>query len=139
IDLDPGFQINYITLAQIYEQMGRNQDAIIVIRKLMAMPGGDWSESLGELGCALAGAGDKSAAEQVIQHLNERSAREYVSPYVLATIYVALGDKDRTMECLEKAVPEQSSYLAFIRVEPKFDSMRSDPRFIDFIGRIGPH
>jgi TolB-like protein/lipoprotein NlpI len=138
IELDPAFLINYITLAQTYEQMGRNDEAIAEVRKLMAMPGGDWYESLAELGCALAGSGDKAAAEKVIQQLKDRSAREYVNPYVIATIYVALGDKDRTMEWLEKAIPERTSYLTFIQVEPKFDPVRSDSRFADFLRRVAP-
>jgi TolB-like protein/class 3 adenylate cyclase len=136
MELDPTFPINYLTLAQTYEQMGRSEEAIAEMRKLMAMPGGDWSESLAELGCAVAYAGNKAEANKIIQQLNERSGREYVSPYVIATIYVALGDKDRTFEWLNKAIPERTSYLAFMRVEPKFDLIRSDPRFDDLVRRI---
>jgi len=137
IELDPAFPINYLTLAQTYEQMGRSEEAIAEMRKLMAMPGGDWPESLAELGCAFAYAGNKAEANKIIQQLNERSGREYVNPYVIATIYVALGDKDQTFEWLNKAFPEHTSYLAFMRVEPKFDRVRSDPRFADFMRRIG--
>lgn len=138
-EFDRNFLINYWTLAQVYEQMGKHQEAINEAQKLRTLPGGDWSESLAELGCAFAYAGNKTEAEKIIQQLHERSAREYVSAYVIATIYVALGDKDKTMEWLEKAVPEQTSYLALIRVEPKFDPMRSDPRFVDFVQRVAPH
>jgi TolB-like protein len=137
MELDPTFPINYLTLAQTYEQMGRSEEAIAEMRKLMAMPGGDWSESLAELGCAFAYAGNKAEANEIIQQLNQRSGREYVNPYVIATIYVALGDKDRTFEWLNKAIPERTAYLAFMRVEPKFDPLRSDPRFGQFVRQIG--
>jgi TolB-like protein/class 3 adenylate cyclase len=137
MELDPTFPINYMTLAQTYEQMARNQEAIAEMRKLIAIPGGDWYESRAELGCALAGSGDRVAAEKIIQELNQRSAREYINPYVIATIYAALRDKDRTLEWLDKAIPERSPFLVFIKVEPKFDFLHSDPRFADFIRRIG--
>jgi TolB-like protein/class 3 adenylate cyclase/Flp pilus assembly protein TadD len=139
IELDPGFLINYLTLAQIYEQMGRNNEAVAELRKVLAMPGGDWGESLAELGCALAKSGDTEAAKKIIQQLQERSAREYISPYVIATIYADLGDEDKTLEWLEKAIPERSTWLAFIKVEPKFDRFRSDPRFAAFVERTAPH
>jgi len=102
------------------------------------MPGGDWAESLAELGCAFAYAGKKDEAHRIIQQLQDRSTREYVNPYVVATVYVALGDKDRTLECLEKAIPERTSWLVFMKVEPKFDPIRTDPRFADFMRRIAP-
>jgi hypothetical protein len=94
-------------------------------------------EMAAELGCAFAYAGNKTEAGKIIQQLHERSAREYVNPYVVATIYVALGDKNQTFEWLNKAIPEHTSYLAFMRMEPKFDPIRSDPRFADFMRRIG--
>jgi hypothetical protein len=55
----------------------------------------------------------------------------------VATIYVHLGDKDRALEWLEKALQDQNSYLVFLKVEPKFDPVRLDPRFVDFMRRIG--
>lgn len=137
MELDPAFPINYVTLAEAYEQMGSADQAIVELQKLMKLPGGDWSESLAELGCAFAYAGNKVEAEKIIQQLQERSAREYVNPYVIATIYVALGDKERTFEWLNKAIPEHTSYLVFMRVDPKFDPVRFDPRFADFMRRIG--
>jgi tetratricopeptide (TPR) repeat protein len=137
IELDPAFLINYLTLAQVYEQMGRNQDAIATLHKLMTLPGGDWPEPLAELACAYAMSGNKAEAQKIIQQLNERSAREYINPYTLATIYVALGDKNRAFESLENAVSEGGAYMAFLKVEPKFDPVRSDPRFVDLLRRIG--
>jgi tetratricopeptide (TPR) repeat protein len=136
MELDPAFTVNYMTLAQIYEQMGRNQEAIDVMRKLLAIPGGDWFESRAELGCALARSGDRAAAAKIIQELNERSAHEYINPYVIGTIYAALSDKDQTLEWLEKAIGERSSYLAFIKVEPKFDFLHADPRFDHLVRQI---
>jgi TolB-like protein/Tfp pilus assembly protein PilF len=138
MELDPSFTVNYLTLAQIYEQMGLNKEAISGLQKLRTLPGGDWPESLAELGCAFAALGDKGQAQKVIEQLNERSKREYLNPYVMATIYVALGEKDRTFEWLEKSVQDAASYLVFIKVDPKFDSLRSDPRFADFMGRVAP-
>jgi TolB-like protein/Flp pilus assembly protein TadD len=137
MELDLGFLLNYLTLSQIYEQMGRNNEAIAQVQKLMSLPGGDWPESLAELGCAFAASGNTAEAQKIIQQLNERSTREYVNPYIVATIYAALGDKDRALEWLEKSIPDRTSFLVFLKVEPKFDLLRADPRFADLMQRIG--
>jgi hypothetical protein len=64
MELDPSFLINYITLAQAYEQMGLGEQAIAELQKLMKLPGGDWHESLAELGCAFAVAGNKAQRQK---------------------------------------------------------------------------
>ncbi len=55
----------------------------------------------------------------------------------MAAVYAALGDADATFEWLEKAYERRSITLSWIRVNPGFDPIRSDPRFQDLLRRIG--
>ena len=73
----------------------------------------------------------------MLDQLKERSKGSYVSPYFIALVYAALGEKDHAFEWLEKAYNEHQPYLTLIKVEPVFDSLRSDPRFADLLSRIG--
>ena len=73
----------------------------------------------------------------MLNELKGRSERSYVSPYFIALIYTGLGEKDKAFEWLEKAYHERHPYLAFLKVEPVFDTLRSDPRFADLLRRIG--
>lgn len=47
-----------------------------------------------------------------------------------------LGDKDKAMEWLEKAY-EERSFLTWLKVDPVFDPLRDDSRFISFLGKLG--
>ena len=60
-----------------------------------------------------------------------------MDPYFLAQIHNALGDRDKAFQELEKAYEEHSSWLVWLKVEPKFDSLHSDPRFTKLVQRIG--
>ena len=79
----------------------------------------------------------RSEAQKIIGELNEQSKRMYVDHYFLAQIYAGLGDRDKAFEELEKAYQERSSWLVWLKVEPKFDSLRSDSRFTNLVQRIG--
>ncbi|HKZ79703.1 MAG TPA: hypothetical protein VJ124_15625 [Pyrinomonadaceae bacterium] len=66
--------------------------------------------------------------------------QRYVSSASIALIYSALGDQDQTFAWLEKADRERDGNLARLKVDPRFDSLRSDPRFADLARRVGlPH
>jgi hypothetical protein len=69
--------------------------------------------------------------------LRDRSRQRYVSPANLALIYGGLGDKDRTLEWLDKAYAERSPTLSLLRVTPAFESVRTEPRFRLLVTRIG--
>ena len=61
----------------------------------------------------------------------------YVAPYWIAMIYVGLDEKDKAFEWFEKAYQERSWFLMFIKMDPLMDSVRSDPRYLSLIRRIG--
>ena len=65
------------------------------------------------------------------------SKQRYVSPYLIAIVYVGLGDKDQAFAWLDKAFQDRSSLLLWLKVEPQFDSLRDDPRFQDLLRRVG--
>jgi hypothetical protein len=68
--------------------------------------------------------------------LNERARRQYISPYGIALIHAGLGDKDRAFEWLEKAFQDRSSWLIYLKVEPLFASLQSDPRAAALLRRL---
>ena len=82
-------------------------------------------------------AGRRAEARKVIDDLAERSKRKYVSPYFIAGIYAALGERDHAFAWLEKAYQDRHPFMTLIGAEPVFDSLRSDPRFADLVRRIG--
>jgi hypothetical protein len=89
------------------------------------------------LGHVFAVSGRRSEALGVIERLKELMKQRYVSAYSLATVYAGLEEKDRAFEWLQKAFEERSWYVALLGVEPHMDPLRSDPRFVDLIRRLG--
>ncbi|GAC1396043.1 MAG: hypothetical protein NVSMB56_10510 [Pyrinomonadaceae bacterium] len=92
---------------------------------------------MGLLGHSYAASGKRSDALKILNELKEMSKHSYVSPYDLAILYIGLGDKDQAIEQLNKAYEERAGWIIYLRVEPLFDPLRSDPRFSDLVRRIG--
>ena len=76
-------------------------------------------------------------ARKILLELEEAAEQRYVSPYDIATIYAALGEKDQAFAWLEKAYEERSGWLAYLQVNPILDNLRPDPRFASLVRRIG--
>jgi len=90
-----------------------------------------------ELGQTYAVAGKRDEALKILDELKERSKRRYISPYDMAIIYKGLGEEDQAFTLLQRAREERSFYLVFLKVEPRLDGLRSDPRFADLMRRVG--
>lgn len=88
------------------------------------------------MGRLYADTGKGTEAMNVIARMNSLSKRQYVSPFDAAAIYVRLGDKQRAFDGLEKEYLEHSSQLIGLKVDPFYDSLRSDPRFDDLLRRM---
>jgi hypothetical protein len=81
----------------------------------------------------------KGGAEKARKFLNlllDLRTRRYFDRYFVAQIYAALGEKDKAFEFLDRGYRERDYLLSFLKVDPKFDSLRSDPRYQDILRRI---
>ena len=136
IAMDSTSYWSHMLLGWTYEQERQFPEAIEAI--LQANRLNDSAQVIGSLGHAYAVAGRRAEAERVITELRKKSERKYISPYDIATIYAGLGDKEQTLVWLGKAYEDRSGWLAlWLKVDPKFDAFRSDPRFQDLLRRVG--
>ncbi len=136
LEMEPGFAVAHMFLGTAYVQLGRYHEAIAELRKAIEYSGGGVGMN-GLLGHAYARAGDKDGAIKMIEELTQQPPGRYVSPYNLALIYAGLGDIETTMSLLNEASEQHSLFLAWLKVEPMFDSVRSDPRFGELVKKIG--
>jgi serine/threonine protein kinase/Flp pilus assembly protein TadD len=81
--------------------------------------------------------GNKSQAIRVLEDLEQLSKKRYVCSYEVATAYVLLREKDRAFRWFDKAVEDRSDCMVVLAVDPRLDSLRSDPRFQDLLRRVG--
>jgi TolB-like protein/Tfp pilus assembly protein PilF len=136
IRLDPNFFAARRYLGLAYTQKGMHAQAIAEFQKAVDASGGSWVMKA-ELGHALAASGDRAGAQKIIEELIQLSLQRYVSPYSIATIYAGMGDKDKAFEWLEKAYEEHADFLAYFKVDPRYEGLRSDPRYENIIRKIG--
>ena len=136
LDLDPSFWEAHLSLGIAYEEKGMFEEAIEEIQKTVEISGGI-PQSVSSLAHAFAVSGKRNKALKILDDLKEQSRRRYISAYDVAIIYAGLGDRKQVADWLEKAYQERSIGLASIKVDPRFDPLRSDPRLQDLLRRIG--
>lgn len=88
-------------------------------------------------GCILGRMGRRREAEAVLLELERRSADRYVPPNAIAAVHLGLGDAEESLAWLERAYRERDVHLLELGVEPKWDELRSHPRFRELVRAIG--
>jgi len=136
IELDEGFGLAHRRLGQTYEQKQMYGEAIAEFQKALASSGED-VELLSARGHFHAALGETDKANDVLEQLSYLAKHRYVPAYLIARVYLGLGDYARVFELLEKACDERYGYLAYLNVEPLFDGIRTDPRFLEIVRRVG--
>jgi serine/threonine protein kinase/tetratricopeptide (TPR) repeat protein len=137
VSFNPASWVRHFYLATGYEGSGQIAEAIPEYQKAIELSEGNTDPTAG-LAYAYAAAGQRANAEKILRELLQKSKTGYVSPYMVATIYAGLGDKDNAFEYLEKAYQEKSPDIPyFLKADLRVDSLRSDPRFQDLLRRVG--
>ena len=138
LELEPNFPPAQQFLPAAFEQKGMYEEAIAGFKKAISLLGGaEWAMTRGGLGHVYAVTGKKSEARALIDELNQLSLRGYVPSPSVALIYAGLGDKDQAFAWLEKGYHEHAFQMQWLGVEPRWDNLRSDPRFADLLRRLG--
>jgi TolB-like protein/DNA-binding winged helix-turn-helix (wHTH) protein/Tfp pilus assembly protein PilF len=134
LEMDPNFFPARIELGLVYAQQGRYADSLAELKKAVEL---SRDGALAELGYVYAASGQRREARQILVELRELSRRRYVSPVDIAFIHVGLGEKDQAFNWLERAYGEHSSKLTILKMDPRSDILRADPRFDELLRRIG--
>jgi len=135
LEMDPNFPWAHAVLANAYVQKSLFKEAIAELQKAVEFSGGSF-EYLATLAHAYAVTGEKDETLKILSELKEQSEQKYVPSYEMALIYVGLGERDQALEILEKAVQERSDSLRQIKVDPRLDALRDDPRFTTLLKKM---
>ncbi len=133
--LNPNFAQAHLWFGRPYLEKGMFERAIDEVETAVRLTN-ESTMSLAVLGHAFASAGRPKEAQQILSTLAKRGRSQYVPSYWIALVYVGLGDKDRAFQWLGRAEKERSAWLAWVKVEPRFDGLRSDPRFGRLLRRL---
>lgn len=137
LELDPNFHVAYGVIGEAYTQKGMYKEAIAVLQKAIALSSGP--DGLAMLGYAYAMAGQRTQAKAVLSKLQNLSRRRYVEPASRAIIYTGMAEKEQAFAWLERASEDRNELLVMLKVDPRLDILRSDPRFTEMLRRVGLH
>jgi TolB-like protein/DNA-binding winged helix-turn-helix (wHTH) protein/Flp pilus assembly protein TadD len=136
LELDPERWNAHFDLSQAYEAKGMHREAVAAYLKSEALRG-EGAETLAESEQAFATAGIHGFWRKRAE-LAEREARtSYVSPYVLARLYVRAGDRRRALALLEQVSAERSPHILNLRLDPMLNDLRSEPEIKALLRRAG--
>jgi TolB-like protein/Tfp pilus assembly protein PilF len=135
-DIDPQYLPARRLFGAVYLQIGRTEDALAVLEAAHAEASHDpvYAASLSN---ARALAGDAAGAAELVAGLPRLGATRYLSRYHLALAYVGIGDCDSAFSALEQAVVDSDPALIYLAVEPRFEPIRSDPRYTRLLDLLG--
>lgn len=132
--VDPEFWIGYFQLAQVYEQLGKTELALEALGSAGRLSGGN-SKVVGLRGYLFARNGKPAEAREVLRTLQAIGRERYVPPCASALIHAGLDETDAAFQRLDEAFESRDVHLLFLPVDPKWDSLRNDPRYVALIQR----
>ncbi len=135
LKLLPEDQTSLVYRAYSYDGKGMYKEAAAEYQRLIKLDPSTSTSTHCFYGYALAQLGKKSEAQVILAKL--KTTKDYVSPAELAILYAGLGDKEGAFASLEKAYAAHDLQMQFLKVDPHYDSLRSDPRFNELLRKVG--
>ncbi len=135
-ELDPNFWLAHSFASSAYIEKGMYPDAIAEARRARELFDGS-SQPIASEGYALAKSGKQAEARAVLEELLKRSTERYVTAYHIALIYNGLNERDKTLTWLERAYEQRNPRIVFLKVDPKWNNLRDEPRFQELLGKVG--
>jgi len=134
-ELDPNFWLAHLFAASAYIEKGMFDEAITEARKARDFSGAS-THPIAFEAYALAKSGNHAKARAALADLLALSRKIYVSPYNIALIYDGLGDREQTLTWLNRSYEQRDPKMVFLKVEPKWNNLRDEPRFKSLLQRI---
>ena len=136
IELDPRFDGAHTDLARSLEALGRFDEAREQYEEGRRLGGGVAGPSFG-LAHLAASRGDAVEARRILAELTEARKTRVVSAWGIAVLHACLGDVDDAFRWLETAIEDGATGLMLLRVHPRVDALRKDPRYAPLVRRVG--
>jgi adenylate cyclase len=134
LHMDPAFAKTHLALAEVY---GYTRDFTRALTAVQKAPAAD-AVADGTTGYVLAAAGRRRDAGRLATDLERRyAAGEYNAACAAAAVHAGLGESDQALLWLERGLERRESWITYIAIDPRFDSLRSNPRFVKLLAALG--
>jgi tetratricopeptide (TPR) repeat protein len=133
--MNPNFSLAHLWLGRTYQQRKMYAEAISEYEQTGGLR--EWVPTLAALGHVYGLQGRTGDARRVLARLDEIARERYVTSYGVALVYAGMGDKEQAFSKLEQAFGERSHWMVWLNLDPRWDSLRADPRFDELTRRLG--
>jgi len=135
LQLDEDFPPAHLWLGRTYQELGRVDDAVAEFRRVeTSLP--EWPVSMAARGFVAGTACRPDEARETLAELERLGNRTYVTPYGVALVHAGLGSNDIAFRWLNRAFQERSHWLVWLRLDPRWNSLRPDARFAELVRRM---
>lgn len=131
---------NYLTLQAfgwLYPPLGKAREALAPCRKALNLSTNSPITIL-SLAHILIKLGETEEPKELLKRMHALEEHRFVSACNFAVFYAELGDNDKAFEYLNKMIDQREYWSQWLRVGPRFDPMRDDPRFAKVLERVKP-
>jgi serine/threonine-protein kinase len=136
IELNPHFSPAYLTLGIVQERLEDFDEAVAALKRAVYLSP-DTPRMHAGLARALARAGKREEAQRILRRLEEQARKRYISPFEFASVHLALGDVEPGLKRLTKAVAHRCFEILALNVDPRFEALRKDLRFVKLVRQVG--
>ncbi|MGI9113963.1 MAG: hypothetical protein DLM52_06630 [Chthoniobacterales bacterium] len=134
LDLDQNFWVTHLQLGKAYTDQRKYSDAITEFTAARDLSHGN-SEAIASIGYAEAMSGGKAEARAILEEL--KTSSHYIPPASIALVSNALDDQNQAISWLNKACDDRDVWVTLLKVDPRWNSLRSNPGFVAILNRVG--
>lgn len=131
---DSSFALGQFYLGRVYQSRGRLDSALAAYHSTGPLRG--WVPTIAAVGHVYGSQGRRREALATLTQLDSLSRQEYVTAYAVALVHASLGQRDSAFAWLDRGVAERTHWLVWLRRDPRWASIRSDPRFEALASRL---
>jgi len=137
LEMNPKFPLAHFWLGRIYTTQGRHDQALMEL-EAVGPALREWQPTLAARGYLYGVWGKRAQAQRVLEDFHALAARgKFVTSYGVALVYAGLGDTEQAFLWLDKACAERSHWLVWLRLDPRWATLRTDPRFKALLRKVG--
>jgi serine/threonine protein kinase/tetratricopeptide (TPR) repeat protein len=134
--MNPKISMGYFWLGRIYTAQGRYEDAHAALQSIGPLR--TWTPGMAALGYLYGKSGRTQEARSVLTEFDDLVRQDrYASAYAIAAVHAGLGDRERVFASLDAAFRERSHWLVWLKRDPRWNDVHTDPRFQALVQRIG--
>ena len=136
IATNPNFPLAHVWLGRTYQQKRMYEEAVTEYKQAGTVLR-DWPVTMAAIGNIYGLSHQSREALKILGELKELSKHKYVTSYGVALVYAGLGENDQAFAWLNKGYAERTHWLVWLKLDPRWDSLRSDPRFTELLRHVG--